>query len=242
MDGETFLILKKGVMYMKFPNAAKGFKKIFTAEILNLISFLCLIIAALVLAGSIGVAVNLNSVNAGKATFIGGAVGAVLLIVAFFVLHIVAFIMNLVGYINARHDDNNFATALVFLILSIVFAAISGILYKNGAGSVLFSLSTLSNTIATIFVIAGGVKIADQLNRGDVSRKGSLVLKLIIAIELLSFTASMITTFMGGMTAGVTALVLLVVSLVLIIVKYITYLVFLSKAKNMLAENGSVIR
>ena len=79
-------------------------------------------------------------------------------------------------------------------------------------------------------------QLADRLNRGDVSTKGTNVLKLIIVVAILSLIASLISSFMGGMVASVTAAVLLIVSLILNIIKYFMYLSFLSRLKKSLVE------
>ena len=233
---------------MKFPNAAKGIKKIFAAEILRLFGAICFIAAAIMIvigfataavdAGDLSSVKNVTEIFAGP----NGTAAATMLLIGGgivcvgFILFIIGFIMNLVGYINASHDDSAFKSALIFLLISIVFAIVYGFTYNSGVGSAMYSFVTLTETIATIFVIAGVVKIADQLNRGDVSRKGSNILKLLIIVEVIAFIVSLITCFMGGMAASITAAILLLVALVLSFIKYIMYLTFLAKAKKMLAE------
>lgn len=229
---------------MRFPNAAKGVKKIFTAEILNLLStfFLVVTVALIVIgvAGAAGTAGDAGIENSQAAMeVLGGSILiAGIFALVWFVLAFIAFIMNLVGIINASHDEQNFKSALIFLIVGIVTAILAGIFYNNGTvSSLLYSLHSLLNLFVYIFVIAGVVKLADQMNRGDVSARGTNVLKLIIVINVLALIASLISTFMGGPVASVTAGVLLLVGIVLGIVQYIMYLTFLAKAKKMLAEN-----
>ena len=234
---------------MKFPNAAKGIKKMFTAEILHLIGVILMIIAAsFAVVGLSTAAIDVNNLPSTQnlsELFAGanGTAAANLILIGIglvgiaFILYFIGFILNLVGYINARHDGNEFLTALVFLLISIVFSAVYGFTIYNGIGGVMYSLATLCQTIATIFVIAGVVKLADRLNRGDVSSMGSNILKLLITIEVIAFVVSLITTFMGGAVASVTAAILLLVAFILSFIKYIMYLIFLAKAKQMLAEN-----
>lgn len=233
---------------MKFPNAAKGIKKIFSAEILHLIGAILMIIAAsFAVVGLSTAAIDVNSLpntqNISELfTGANGTAAATLIMIGIglvgiaFILYFIAFILNLVGYINARHDGNEFMTALVFLLISIVFSAVYGFTIYNSIGGVMYSLATLCQTIATIFVIAGVVKLADRLNRGDVGSMGSNILKLLITIEVIAFVVSLITTFMGGAVASVTAAILLLVAFILSFIKYIMYLIFLAKAKQMLAE------
>ena len=218
---------------MSFPNAAKGIKRIYTAEILKLIGYICLILAAIV--GVVALAAPGDEASGAVETLsLGGFIGAIVLVVAFAILMITAFIMNLIGYINARNDNENFKTALVFLIVGIVFTGISVFVINNGLSSILYSLSTLSETLSTIFVIAGVMQIARQLGREDISKKGTTVLKLIITTEVISFILSFISTFLRGGTTEIVSTVLLLASLLVTFIKYIMYLSFLSKSKKML--------
>ena len=218
---------------MSFPNAAKGIKRIYTAEILKLIGYICLILAAIV--GVVALAApGDEAYGAAETLSLGGFIGAIVLVVAFAILMITAFIMNLIGYINARNDNENFKTALVFLIVGIVFTGISVFVINNGLSSILYSLSTLSETLSTIFVIAGVMQIARQLGREDISKKGTTVLKLIITTEVISFILSFISTFLRGGTTEIVSTVLLLASLLVTFIKYIMYLSFLSKSKKML--------
>lgn len=223
---------------MKYPDAARGIKKIFTAEILKLIAYVCLIVASIIFVIALAADSTLGG-NTSEVLFVGGGIGALILGAASIVLLTISFIMNLVGYINASHEDDSFKTALVFLILKIIMVCLFGFFSyrQSGIGNMFYSLATLSETIASIFVIAGGVKLADRLNRGDVSKTGANVLKLMIAVAALSFIASFIATFLGGVVVSVTAAVLVLVAFVLSVIKYIMYLSFLAKAKKMLQEN-----
>ncbi|MBK6087395.1 hypothetical protein [Ruminococcus difficilis] len=221
---------------MSFPNAAKGIKKIYRAEILKLISYICLFFAAVT--GAIAFLSTSDDVTSAssEALSMGGFIGAILFGAAFGILMIIAFILNLVGYINARNDNENFKTALVFLIVSIVFSIISVIVLHNGLSNIIYSMATLSETLATIFVIAGVMQIANQLGRDDVNKKGATVLKLIITAEVISFILTFISTFLRGGTTDIISTALFLASLVVTFIKFVMYLSFLSKSKKMLQE------
>ncbi len=220
---------------MRFPNAAKGLKKIFTAEILNLIGAILMVIMAGVLVGSLVAGKIGNTVSV--SIMGGGLVGVGVLFIAAMVLGIIAFIMNLVGVINANHDESNFKSALIFLIISIIASVLAGVFTSNGmVSSLMRSLSTLMSLFVTIFVISGSIKLADQLNRGDVSTSGTNVLKMIIVVKVIELIVSLIVSFMGGMVASVVACILFLASVILNIIQYFMYLSFLNKAKKMLNE------
>ena len=224
---------------MKFPNAAKGVKRIFTAEILGLISTILLIIGFVLLIPAL---VAKNGAEGMEGAAIGATVAMGVFVLIAGVLSIIAFIMNIIGISNASKDEENFKSALLFLILGLVAKAASitiGRFVKDAAVAtgMLDSASSLLNIFVTIFVISGIVKLADRLNRGDISAKGTNVLKILIAVNVLSLIASFVASVMGGPVASGVSLVLAIVSAVLSLVQYIMYLSLLGKAKKMLIES-----
>ncbi|MBQ9680632.1 MAG: hypothetical protein IJV48_08135 [Ruminococcus sp.] len=223
---------------MKFPNAAKGMKKIYTSEILKLIATIFLIAAVIMIV--IAVAGGQVGDNIGSALAGGGLIGAGVCVLVWMVLVIIGFILKLVGIINASHDEESFKSALIFWIIGIAAMIVSSVLIANNtsmAGNLLNTFSELVQIFITIFVIAGGVKLADRLNRGDVSAKGTNVLKLIIVIKILSLIAQLVSTFMGGIVTSVVAGVIFLVALLLEVIQYFMYLSFLSQAKKMLIKS-----
>ena len=234
---------------MRFPNAAKGVKRIFTAELIKLFGSLCGIAGIVIIA--IGVVETVLSseikVNDAKAlveaiiadafgTFLGGLI----LIVAWVVLSIVAFVLHLVGIINAKNDEISFKSALTCLIIELIAPVIAGIFVNVNSvvSSLFYTFAHLMGLFVTLFIISGCIKLADKLNRGDVSAKGSNVLKLIFVIAALSLVLNVVSTvMMTGTAVFVTAMILFAAALVLIVIQYIMFLSFLSKAKKMLAES-----
>lgn len=224
---------------MKYPNAAKGVKRIFTAEILGLISSILLVVGFILMIPAVLVA---NGAEGMEGAAIGATVAMGVFVLIAGVLSIIAFIMNIVGINNASKDEENFKSALLFLILGLVAKAASitiGRFVKDAAVAtgMLDTAANLLNIFVTIFVISGIVKLADRLNRGDISAKGTNVLKILIAVNVLSLIASFIASVMGGPVASSVTLALAIVSAVLSVVQYIMYLSLLSKAKKMLAES-----
>lgn len=224
---------------MRFPNAAKGVKNIFTAQILMLIGAICEVVGIFIIVGGLAAAGATNGSNAGIAAFLGGSsIGAIFLF-AYGILALIGFIMQIVGIVNAKKDEESFKSALICLIIGII-APIVGGLFMNVSPVVagLFtSVGTLMSTFVTIFIISGCIKLADQLNRGDVSTKGSNILKMIIVIAGLSIILSIVSSFMlANVAIMVTALILVAIAMVLSVIQYIMFLTFLSQAKKMLNE------
>lgn len=223
-------IYRKEYINMTFPNAAKGVKRIFTAEILALIAAICTVIAIIL---------GIIMYGAASANADGGAVlsfgGAALFATGAGVLMIIAFIMQIVGISNAAKDEVSFKTAMICLIVGIVASLIGSIF---SGSSVIYSItdlvSKLMSLFVTIFIISGIIKLADKLNDGAVSAKGSNLLKLITVIYALSLVANLIVLILGGYAASVVAGVIALVAVILSIVKYVLFLSYLNQAKKML--------
>lgn len=224
---------------MRFPNAAKGVKNIFTAQILQLIGAICEIIGFIILVGGLMAADATKGSNAGVAALLGGSMGSMLLLAAYSILSLIAFIMQIVGIVNAKKDEESFKSALICLIIGIVATIIGGLFMRLSrvVFALFMSVGSLMGAFVIIFIISGCIKLADQLNRGDVSTKGSNILKMIVVIAGLSVILSIVSSFMmANVAIMVTAMILAVVSVVLSIVQYIMFLTFLSQSKKMLNE------
>ena len=137
---------------MKFPNAAKGVKKIFNAEIISLI-------AALI--GGAGLILGL--IGASKET--GESVGTTLLAVSGALLIVsgiallVAGIMNIVGFIQAAKDEVGIKRAVLCTVFSALLACVAAFFenqtgFLGGLGTVLSTIATVLNMLVALFVIA----------------------------------------------------------------------------------------
>ena len=217
---------------MQFPNAAKGVKRIFTAEILKLIAAIVTVI---------GIVMTIVTVAAANANSQGGTiaagVGTVLLIAAASILALIGGIMALVGIINASKDEGAFKTALILIIISLIAAVVGGIFYRNATvQSICQIVQNLMSIFVTVFVIRGITNLAVKIGNDEVAKQGKSLLTIIVVFYALSLIANILVLVFGGMFASVLGGVLAVVALVLNIIAYIVYLSLLNKGKNMLAE------
>lgn len=217
---------------MRFPNAAKGVKKLFTAELLTLIASVATII---------GVILLLVTKAAAKAKSESGAaaagIGTIVLMSAAAVLLLIAAVMSLVGIIQAARDEGAFKTALFAVCLSLIASLVAAIFSSNGTVQTICQIVQNIMSIAiTIFVITGVGNLADKLNNRIVSQRGRNILKIILSIYVLALIATIISLVFGGSFASVTASVLALVAAILNMIGYVLYLSLLSMGKNMLAE------
>lgn len=217
---------------MRFPNAASGVKKLFTAQILGLIASVATIIGLIFL---------IFTAAAADANAQGGAVaaglGTIILMGASAVLILIGSIMTLVGIIQASKDEGAFKTALIAIIVSLVAAVIAGIFSSNGlVQSICQIIQNVMNLAVTLFVINGVTNLAEKMNNTEVWSKGRNLLKVIVCIYALSLIASFISLIFGGIFMSVTAAILALVAAVLDVISYFLYLSLLNKGKKMLAE------
>ena len=221
-----------------FKNAYEGIKKIFTAEIIMLIASIVALVGAIVTVTADPNAVKDALNNASGTSLPTSVVILGIVALAFGICALVAFILNLVGLVQAKKDEANFNTALLLTIAGIVVSILSGILSKNeSVTSFLNTAVELAYLLATMFIVYGIISLAKQLKNTPVETKGNRLLKLIvivygvgIAAKLLSaiFTAAKLDPIIIGIVGIISAL--------LTVVSHLIYISLLSDAKKMLAK------
>ena len=221
-----------------FKNAYEGIKKIFTAEIIMLIASIVALVGAIVTVTADPNAVKDALNNASGTSLPTSVVILGIVALAFGICALVAFILNLVGLVQAKKDEANFNTALLLTIAGIVVSILSGILSKNeSVTSFLNTAVELAYLLATMFIVYGIISLAKQLKNTPVETKGNKLLKLIvivygvgIAAKLLSaiFTAAKLDPIIIGIVGIISAL--------LTVVSHLIYISLLSDAKKMLAK------
>ena len=217
---------------MRFPNAFRGVKKIWLAELLMLLAAVIGIILIFVIAANstlVGadVVVNKEAVET----------PAAILGIATALIALVAFVLNLVGLINAHKDDAAFRIALLVTVLGIVASAISAIWSNNQVlNKWMDTALTIFSMLASYYVLTGIANLADKYP--DPATK-ALALKSRTLVEG-SFCATalfkLIISIFKIQDGSTISTILSVVALLLELVSYILYLRALSKGKQMLAK------
>ena len=227
---------------MKFPNAAKGVKKIFNAEIISLIA--ALIGGAGLILGLIG-ASNETDESAGTTLL---AVSGALLIVSGIAL-LVAGIMNIIGFIQAAKDEEGIKRAVLCTVFSALFAFVAAFFenqtgFLGGLGTVLSSIATVLNMLVALFMIGGLMNLSAKCNRHDMVKRGHSILTTIVVSYLITLALSILALSIlirfGAYTSSFGAGVinwLSGLSALFTVFIYSLELIYLAKAKKMLAEN-----
>ena len=207
---------------MQFPNAFKGVSKIFIAQLLVLVAD----VVAIVVSGLY--AAQNNSVNALIAG-LGVAVG---------VITIIAFILNLLGLIDAKKDEGRFGTALFIVIAAIVLSCISVAFAENETVTNVFKqLTNICEVLVTFYVISGIIALAKKLNDEEMAAKGKRIIAMVVAAWALAIIAGLVASFIKGSDAALAvSAVLLLISAIVGTLAVILYVLYLAKAKKMLAK------
>ena len=226
-----YVIERKREKNMRFPNAFRGVKKIWLAEMLMLLAAIVGIIIVIVMAAN-GTMVGEDIViNEGVKTPIA-VFGIVTAVIA-----LVAFILNLIGLINANNDDSAFRIALLVTILGIAASAISAIWSNNETlNKWMDTALTICSMFASYYVLTGIANLAEKMS--DAATK-AVALKSRTLVEG-SFCATalfkLIISIFKIQDGSTISTILAVIALLLELVSYILYLRALSKGKKMLAK------
>ena len=217
---------------MKFPNAAKGVKKLFSAEILYLLSVIL-----------IGVVSVITVIINNKMTNVSNAV-AVLILVGFIaggVLAVIAFILQIVGLVQASRDERAFKGVILLTVFGIIVSIIGTFFSKDSfVNSLSTTINSVVSVISIVLIILGIGNMSLQLERQDMIERGGRIIRIIVWLAIISIIMNLISIFLpqniddASDLAKVIILSLTVIALMLNIAEYVLYLSFLSKTKKML--------
>ena len=217
---------------MRFPNAFRGVKKIWLAELLMLLAVVLGIVLLIVVAT--------NSTMEGEQVIVNKAAvqtPAAILGIGAALIALLGFILNLVGLINARKDEAAFKVALFVTGLGIIAAAIGAIWSSNERlNDWMDTLITIFSMFASYYVLTGIANLADQMpdpaTKAVALKSRTLVEGSFCATALFKLIIS-IFKIQNGSTIST---ILAVIALLLELVSYILYLRALAKGKKMLAK------
>ena len=215
---------------MQFPNAYKGIRKVFLAEIL--------VIAASVLA-IVSATLALAIPNPGDGAKVAlAAIAGVSGIIA-----IVALVFQLIGLGQGGKDNGYLKIAFFIIILSLVLTVTTTILASffpqyASAYSVLDTISNMASAVVLVLVIFGISVLASQLNDEKMMNKGRLLINLIIILFILLIAINIATTFIKNPADWWTTFVAVfgIIAAILELVIYVLYLIYLAKAVKMLKK------
>ena len=206
---------------MKYPNAYAGTNKLYKSELLNIISTV-LMLAALVFALFTGEDSPSDDMSVFFLAF------TVLSIISG-VIGIIAFILQFVGINQARKDEPLFKNAIYFIV--ICFICTLALTVSNGMfGRICAGIDEVSTLLINVYVIIGIYNLADLLNHQAVQRRGKLTLLLMTIFFGITFVLHLVRAFIPEIADN-----LGVIGTLLELAGYIISLMYLGKARKMLA-------
>ena len=128
---------------MQFPNAAKGVKKLWVAEILSIIAVVLTVIMAFVFVSNFRTQIsdietavtNGTEVVLSDEALTGAQENALLatggLAIGLAVLSLIAFILSLIGTFQGKKDEVNFGYAFLIVVIGIVLSIVSSFLKQD---------------------------------------------------------------------------------------------------------------
>ena len=217
---------------MKFPHAANGISKIFTSEILQLITVLT---AGITLILSLIFAVDMKD-GSGVAAGVSG----ILLIVfgaATAVLSVISLVLMIIGTIQCARDEASFKMIIYLTIVNVIVAVIAAIFSQNMFLTNLASaFSDVISFVCSLLVVLGIGSMAAQLGDQEVMEKCATYFKIVLGVGVLSLLIRFFAIFWGSLFAQALVFTFVVISIVLCVMQYVLYLSLLAKTKKMLAE------
>ena len=231
---------------MLYPDAYRGVKKIYTAEILQIISVVCMIIAGIATTVGMSASEAIASGAATEATGVptGAAAVANLVGLAGRVLAVVAFVMNIIGIKNASLDEAVFKKAMLWVLISLASSFAEALLQErySQAASFVEIITHISNLLVTIYVIRGIISLAEKLKNSRVRELGEKTIRRYLTVEIISIILTVISLVLGtsieemNYVAATVVSVLGIAALVISIAAYFIYLKTLKQAVKMLEK------
>lgn len=210
---------------MNIENVRSCIKKLYTAELLQIIAGGLGILAAIFgfTAAASGVTAAMSGSDAGLIGAAASGLFVVLLGIAIFVIGIIVIILQLTGLHTASREDPMFnyafIAAVVGLILSFLDGGVSIIPGMGIIANIIDFLVPVCNTAVIVCSVLGIRNAAQSEGRTEVV---SLAQPIII-IQCIVLAINIIGSFVSFLS---------IIGSVLSLVGYIIYLVFLTRAKN----------
>ena len=223
---------------MQFPNAYKGIRRIFTAEILTMISGIILLLTLTAGSGM------LDEFAAGDMTTVSGpalALASISGLASIFAL--VAFFMNISGISDASKDEESFKKALLWLVIGIGASLVGSLAVNMNDIIASFAGIISSHCEYMIYynVVTGIIHLAERLEDERVNALGQQTIRLltiVYAVVIIVQLVMLVMTAASGNAAqgtfAVAAVAVSVIAGIMSMAAYVIYLRVLAGAKKML--------
>ena len=209
---------------MRFPNAYKGVKNIYTSEILNLIS--AVLSSLLVIAAAVDKQRSLT--------------GFVLVIALFAGLgSIAALILQLVGIFQAAKDETSFEKARVSIITALVLSFLSAV-YGDDPAVIAVPLklaASIASLCCGLFIIKGIMNLSRRLHQVDMTDRGRRLYHFILIVACCGIGLDLINSILPRTYgSGIFVLILSLAVLGLAVAQTVMLFRYYSRTLTMLQQ------
>ncbi len=220
---------------MRFPNACKGLKKIFFAELISLIALVPYAVS-LVLIQFLPEEIDKNN-----AEMLPAEVVVTILSILSLVMMTVAYVLNVIGYVTASKDNESFKKAMLLTIAGMVLTVVSGIMENANGNPILTntfdSMENILDLLITLMTISGIVTLSVTYGNLRMVESGKALFKFLFAIYLPTLIAYVFVYLLRNTrSAAILAVTVTFISFALNTVYSLLYLRYLYRAVNMLEE------
>lgn len=220
---------------MRFPNACKGLKKTFFAELISLIALVPYAVS-LVLVQFLPEEINKNN-----AEILPAEVVVTILSILSLVMMTVAYVLNVIGYVTASKDNESFKKAMLLTIAGMVLTVVSGIMENANGNPILTntfdSMENILDLLITLMTISGIVTLSVTYGDLRMVESGKALFKFLFAIYLPTLIAYVFVYLLRNTrSAAILAVTVTFISFALNTVYSLLYLRYLYRAVNMLEE------
>lgn len=220
---------------MRFPNACKGLKKIFYAELISLIALVPYAVSMVL------IQFLPEEINENNAEMLPAEVVVTILSLVSLVLMTVAYVLNIIGYVNASKDNESFKKAMLLTIAGLVLTVVSGIMENVNASPILTntfdSMEQILDLLITLTTISGIVTLSVTYGDLRMVNSGKALFKFLFAIYLPTLIAYVFVYMLRNTrSAAILAVTVTLISFALNAVYSLLYLRYLYRAVNMLEE------
>jgi hypothetical protein len=220
---------------MRFPNACKGLKKIFFAELISLIALVPYAVS-LVLIQFLPEEIDKNN-----AEMLLAEVVVTILSILSLVMMTVAYVLNVIGYVTASKDNESFKKAMLLTIAGMVLTVVSGIMENANGNPILTntfdSMENILDLLITLMTISGIVTLSVTYGDLRMVESGKALFKFLFAIYLPTLIAYVFVYLLRNTrSAAILAVTVTFISFALNTVYSLLYLRYLYRAVNMLEE------
>lgn len=216
---------------MTFPQAEKGIKKIYIAQILSVISA---VIESLTASFFIVCLIMIyNNMEISSVT--GYVISTVLFSLISPLLMAIGYVLTLTGLFKAKADDENFKVSLYASVLSIVIQVVGVIWsYNNAVTSITNYLTTVTSFLSSAYIILGIRALAVKLDRTDIDIKGKRCYNVITVLFVLMTISDVAVLIVNGTQWADLVVLSQLFGGILSFVQFIMIMLYLKKARKML--------